>query len=397
MARRRGLIQSFLKRFDLNSDNRRLVVQFLIVCLVIFILLFISALLAWIFEKSGHGNNTISSFWDGIWWAVVTVATVGYGDKYPITYPGRIVGMILIIVGFAALSVFTGLIASLFVEDKLKGAKGLKQIRTHNHIVICGWNNTGDFLLKAMLEKNMQQVELCILANEAPEFFEQLESRYPTLSLRYVRGEATQEESLKRAAIPAAEQVIILADHNLSRTSADDRSIIIANAIHFMIKKERITVQLVNTENRSMLQRIGISNIIIWEDIGGYILANNIASQNNLAVFSNLAKDSENHLLTCKIQDSFIGKTYGELFDCLYREQSQVLLGLLSLEPELDVASIFADDNAGIDQFIKAALAKSQKMLTEDKSTIRWNPPRESTIQPNDHAIYLDGGKDDRT
>ena len=73
-----------------------------------------------------------------------------------------------------------------------------------------------------------------------------------------------------------------------------------------------------------------------------------------------------------------------------------MLLGLLSLESELDVASIFSDNNAGVDQFIKAALAQSQKLKAEDKSTIHWNPPRESVIQANDHAIYMERGYDDR-
>lgn len=389
MSKLKSLLQRLIMRVKLRSENRRLVIQFLWVCLLIFALLYLSALLAWIFERNGQGSNTITSFWDGIWWAIVTVATVGYGDKFPITYPGRLVGIILITVGFAALSVFTGLIASLFVEDKLKGAKGLKQIRTHDHVLICGWNNTGDFLLKAMLEKNMQNIEVCILANETPEFFEHLESCYPTLSLRFVRGEATQEETLKRAAVSSAGQVIILADQNLSRASADDRSIIIANTIHYLVKKEKITVQLINTDNRTMLQRIGISNIIVWEDIGGYILANNIVAQNNLSVFYNLAKDPESHLQSCKIQDNYLGKSFGELHDWFYRDQGQILLGLLTLEPELDIAAIFTDDNAGVDQFIKAALSKSNRLLTEEKSNVRWNPSRDTLIQANDYAIVL--------
>lgn len=64
-------------------------------------------------------------------------------------------------------------------------------------------------------------------------------------------------------------------------------------------------------------------------------------------------------------------------------------MGLYTLEPELDVASIFTDDNAGVDQFIKAALSRSNHMLDEEKSNIRWNPSRDTQIQANDHAIVL--------
>lgn len=132
-------------RLSIRGEDQKLFIRFLWVCSFIAILLLISALLAWAFEQKGTQENTIKSFWDGIWWAIVSIATVGYGDKYPVTFQGRLVGIILIIVGYSSLSFFTGLIASLFVEDRLKGAKGLKTIRTHNHIVICGWNNTAEF------------------------------------------------------------------------------------------------------------------------------------------------------------------------------------------------------------------------------------------------------------
>lgn len=54
---------------------------------------------------------------DAIWWAVVTVTTVGYGDFYPTTTPGRIVGAILMLVGIGFLAVLTATIASRFVKE----------------------------------------------------------------------------------------------------------------------------------------------------------------------------------------------------------------------------------------------------------------------------------------
>lgn len=374
---------------QISGDNQKIVSRFLLVLLFIVLLLLCSALLAWLFERRGNGGNTIESFWDGIWWSIVTIATVGYGDKFPITQAGRVVGIVLILVGFTTLSVFTGLIASLFVEDRLKGAKGLKQIRSNNHVVICGWNNTGDFFLRALKEKNLKDADICILANEAPEFFERLESRYPELPLSFVRGEATQEAALRRAAVSSASQIIILADHFLDRSAADDRSIIIANTVHYMTKKDKITVQLINTENRSMLQRIGIHNIIIWDDLGGYLLANNVFEQDNLNVFYRLAKDPDNRISTIKVHDNYVGRSFGELFDTYYHEHHKILIGLLNKEPELEMSSIFSEDSGGIDQFIQAALAKSKRVLHEDRNNIRWNPPRESVIQPNDYAILM--------
>jgi voltage-gated potassium channel len=56
------------------------------------------------------------SVWDGIWWSVVTVTTVGYGDIYPTSVAGRIIAMLVMFVGIGFLSVLTATIASRFVK-----------------------------------------------------------------------------------------------------------------------------------------------------------------------------------------------------------------------------------------------------------------------------------------
>jgi voltage-gated potassium channel len=59
-----------------------------------------------------------ASLWDGIWWAVVTVTTVGYGDLYPTTVQGRLIGMLLMFSGIGFLSLLTAAIASRFVKQE---------------------------------------------------------------------------------------------------------------------------------------------------------------------------------------------------------------------------------------------------------------------------------------
>jgi voltage-gated potassium channel len=59
-----------------------------------------------------------TTLWDGIWWAVVTVTTVGYGDIYPESVAGRLIGMGLMFVGIAFLSLLTAAIASRFVKEE---------------------------------------------------------------------------------------------------------------------------------------------------------------------------------------------------------------------------------------------------------------------------------------
>jgi voltage-gated potassium channel len=68
-------------------------------------------------------TQDFASFWDGVWWAVVTVTTVGYGDIYPHTVPGRIVAIALMLLGIGFLAVLTATVASHFVQaDQEEGS-----------------------------------------------------------------------------------------------------------------------------------------------------------------------------------------------------------------------------------------------------------------------------------
>jgi voltage-gated potassium channel len=78
--------------------------------------LFIGAWLVLLFEDNAKGSN-IHDYPDALWWAIVTVTTVGYGDRYPVTEGGRIVAVILMLVGIGLIGVLTATVASLFIKE----------------------------------------------------------------------------------------------------------------------------------------------------------------------------------------------------------------------------------------------------------------------------------------
>jgi voltage-gated potassium channel len=61
-------------------------------------------------------NSNIKTAEDAIWWSYVTITTVGYGDKYPITTEGRIIGAILMTTGVGIFGTFTALVSSWFMQ-----------------------------------------------------------------------------------------------------------------------------------------------------------------------------------------------------------------------------------------------------------------------------------------
>ncbi len=70
-----------------------------------------------ILQVENDPNSNIKTAEDAIWWAYVTITTVGYGDKFPVTTEGRIIAAILMTAGVGLFGTFTAFVASWFVVD----------------------------------------------------------------------------------------------------------------------------------------------------------------------------------------------------------------------------------------------------------------------------------------
>jgi voltage-gated potassium channel len=78
--------------------------------------LFLGAWLVMLFEQHQAGSN-IHNYPDALWWAIVTVTTVGYGDRFPTSGGGRTVAVVLMLVGIGLIGVLTATVASVFVAE----------------------------------------------------------------------------------------------------------------------------------------------------------------------------------------------------------------------------------------------------------------------------------------
>jgi voltage-gated potassium channel len=94
--------------------RRRAESAVLSVVLVSIILLTISAISVLHFENGAEGA-VIKTAEDAVWWSVVTITTVGYGDRYPVTTEGRMVATVLMIAGVGLFGTLSGFVASWFM------------------------------------------------------------------------------------------------------------------------------------------------------------------------------------------------------------------------------------------------------------------------------------------
>ena len=85
--------------------------------LLALIVIISASLIIYRIESQAPGGNIVSGE-DAIWWALVTIATVGYGDYYPVTEVGRFIAAIVIIVGVAMYGVITSYLATTFLSSR---------------------------------------------------------------------------------------------------------------------------------------------------------------------------------------------------------------------------------------------------------------------------------------
>jgi voltage-gated potassium channel len=100
---------------------------FLTATFISIILLVFSSIAILQFEVVPESNITTPQ--DAVWWAFVTITTVGYGDKVPVTMGGRIISTVLMTAGVGLFGTFTGFVASWFLDNKCDEVAEFKAVR----------------------------------------------------------------------------------------------------------------------------------------------------------------------------------------------------------------------------------------------------------------------------
>lgn len=100
------------KNYVLNINKRDLSSTIVIVATLLMMVIFSASIAILFFETAPNSN--IKTAEDAVWWAIVTITTVGYGDFYPVTMGGRIVAILLLLIGVSMFFTLTALLVPFF-------------------------------------------------------------------------------------------------------------------------------------------------------------------------------------------------------------------------------------------------------------------------------------------
>ena len=101
--------------------RQRAIATFLFTIWLVFVVVEAAGASVFVVESANPEAN-ITTAGDALWWGIVTITTVGYGDQYPTTGPGRIIGVFLLVAGIALFSVLTAFIANAFLARRPRRA-----------------------------------------------------------------------------------------------------------------------------------------------------------------------------------------------------------------------------------------------------------------------------------
>lgn len=160
-----------------------------------------SWLLMWLAEP-GADISDPGNFW---WWFLVTAATVGYGDLFPTTTAGRLVGAYVIVGGIATLTTLFAELASYLQTIKGRRMRGLLQHDARGHVVLIGYTaGRTERILTELTAEGATEVVLCVGEGEVAE--------HPVPEqedVAFVRGDLTGVDVLTRACVADARTVVI--------------------------------------------------------------------------------------------------------------------------------------------------------------------------------------------
>lgn len=199
---------------------------------------------------------------DALWYSLVTLTTVGYGDFFPKTTGGRfLVGVPLMVIGIGLLGFILSVVATALITSKTKELKGMSSVTFSGHLVLINFPGLPKILRLLDELANDPRIGRNTAIVLVDKDLEELPTELGARHVRYVRGDPTRDETLQRAGINSAQHAIVLT-RNASDSASDATNVSIALAIESRARQVNTVVECIDPGTRELLAKAGCDRVV---------------------------------------------------------------------------------------------------------------------------------------
>ncbi len=283
--------------------------------LFIVFIVFISSLAITYFEPD-------ISFVSGIWWSIVTLTTVGYGDISPSSAGGRTVAAIIMFFGIGLLGMLSANLATIMISNRIRENKGMGTTDLTEHVILCEWNHRSRSVLKEIrADIKTKKTPVVLIADIAEK---------PTDDplLFFINGPAN-EETLEKANLKEAATVVVLGDDSIDPTSRDAKVVLTTLTIETINPDAYTVVEIVDKVNEQHCQRANADEIIVGSELSSHLLATAAMDHGMSTIVSELISSRYgNDLFSIPSPKNYIGKKFMDVLIGMKKEHQATVLGI---------------------------------------------------------------------
>lgn len=258
---------------------------------------------------------------EGMWWALVTMSTTGYGDFVPKTFFGRVLGMLLIFTGVGFLTSFFTHLSAAAVKKQNAYIDGTLPFKGHNHFIIVGWNEKTKEIIETL--KSVRPYSQIVLIDQTLN-----KSPYIDNMIHFIKGNPAEDRTLIKANIGEAKAVFITANQHKNEMDADMLSVLVLITIKALNPSVFTICEMMTKTQALNAKRAGADEIIQSFQVTSQAMINSFLFQNNFSkVVFELSKTYGTHLVMEPVPKQHIGKTFQQLHDNMF-QQGTILIGI---------------------------------------------------------------------
>lgn len=234
--------------------------------------MFLLVILVFWFDREGlrdHHDGEVS-FSDVVYFSMVTITTVGYGDIVPITPQARLIDAAFVTpIRLFIWLIFLGTAYQLVLQRLMEDIRmRLMQAKLEDHVVICGFGHAGRSAAEELVRRGTDKRNVLVIDTSRAVVEAAGEAGYVGLL-----GDATHEHVLKEAMIESAAAAFVC-------VGRDDTTVLVTLTIRHLYPDVRLVAMVQEEENEKLVRQSGADATVMPSKVGGILMADSVDTSN---------------------------------------------------------------------------------------------------------------------